>query len=108
MKCTLANIISKKNSQKHQGNRKVWSHIRDNYYSHELRKDKKYIKLNVRNEMCCRNSSNRYETQELFNKEILVVFVYLFISTYFKSDVFFFKLGKQERHRNKILLINVL
>lgn len=42
-------------------------------------------------------------------KNILVVFVYLFISTYFKSDVvFFFKLGKQERHRNKILLINVL
>lgn len=71
MKCTLANIMSKKNSQKHQGNRKVWSHIRDNYSSHELRKDKKYMKLNVRNEMCCRNSSNRYETQELFNKEYI-------------------------------------
>lgn len=80
----------KEEQPKHQGNRKVWSHIRDNYSSHELRKDKKYTKLNVRNEMCCRNSSNRYETQELFNKTILVVFVYLSISTYFKSDVFFF------------------
>lgn len=41
-------------------------------------------------------------------KNILVVFLYFFISTYFKSDVVFFKLGKQERQRNKMLLINVL
>lgn len=41
---------------------------RDNHSSNDLRK---IHDLNVRNEMCCKNSSNRYETQELFSKEYI-------------------------------------